>query len=163
MVTDALVNNFPVTTQDIDCATKIHGPSSPNLKGKTAKKTSLPVVTDCIKAPPEILNANKKHSIGSRHDVHQQMPFLTSVSRHIKFATAENLPQHAASKIMKALKHIQLICKNGSFKVTEAFMDREFEPLKNNLLQSGIDVNTTAANKHVPGIECQNHTVKEHV
>ena len=92
MVTGGLVNNCPVTTQDVDCATGICGPSLANLKGKTTKKTPLPVVTDHIKAPPEILNANKNVQLEADTMFVNKMPFLTSVSRHIKFATVENLP-----------------------------------------------------------------------
>ena len=92
MVTGGLVNNCLLTTQDVDCATKIYGPSLTNLKVKTAKKTPLLVVTDCIKAPSEILNANKNVQLEADTMFVNKMPFLTSISRHIKFTTAENLP-----------------------------------------------------------------------
>ena len=92
MVASGLVNNCPVMTQDIDCATKIYGPSLANLKGNTTKKTPLPVVTDSIKAPPETLNASKNIQLEVDVVFVNKMPFLTSVSRHIKFATVENLP-----------------------------------------------------------------------
>ena len=120
-------------------------------------------MTDCIKTPPEIMNANKNILLEADVMFVNKIPFLTLISRHIKFATVENLLQCTASQILKALKHNRLTHKNWGFKVAEVFMDWEFEPLKNDSLQSDMHLNTASANEHTPGMECQNHTVKEQV
>ena len=45
----------------------------------------------------------------------------------------------------------------------QILMDGEFEPLHNDLNQAGINLNVTAANKHVPQIKQQIRVIKERV
>jgi hypothetical protein len=46
----------PVTTDDIDRAEQIYGPSVPIIKGKTVRRTSSSVVSDYTAVPPEIMS-----------------------------------------------------------------------------------------------------------
>ena len=50
---------------------------------------------------------------------------------------------------------------NAGSKNRNAFMDGQFEPLRGNLAELGITLNTASNDEHVPEIERQIRTVKE--
>lgn len=92
MIVNNMINNCPILVEDVDRAEKLYGPSIQALKGKTVRQTSVPVVTDYVEVPPHILRENKNITISVDVMFVNKIPFLTSISRHIKFSTAETLP-----------------------------------------------------------------------
>ena len=59
---------------------------------------------------------------------------------------------------IRAVHQIYLQC---GFRIRNAFMDGQFEPLRGNLAELGILLNTASNDEHVPEIERQIRTVKE--
>ena len=59
---------------------------------------------------------------------------------------------------IRAIHQIYLQC---GFRIRNDFMDRQFEPLRGNLAELGILLNTASNDEHVPEIERQIRTVKE--
>ena len=50
-----MINNNPVTTNDINIAKKSFGPNVGTLKGKTTRRKPLPVMDDYIEIPKELI------------------------------------------------------------------------------------------------------------
>ena len=62
---------------------------------------------------------------------------------------------------MKGLKKVAAIYSNRGFTLKHALMDGQFEPLHEDLMSLGINLNMMAANKHIPLIEQQIRVIKE--
>jgi predicted fused transcriptional regulator/phosphomethylpyrimidine kinase len=89
--------------------------------------------------------------------------FLMSISRHIKFGTAEFIESHHAKVILKAVTHLQNVYAKGGFWIVTILMDGEFESLCPELINLGMSLNTASRDEHVPEIERRIRTVKERV
>jgi hypothetical protein len=86
-----LLQNCPVTKMDIMNAEDILGPNVGSLKGKTVRRSGLPVRT-AYKAVPRGIMANYR-DVTLCVDIMfvNKIPFLVTISRNIKFGTAEVL------------------------------------------------------------------------
>lgn len=62
MVRQNLLQNFPVTIEDINNSEKIFGKDVSTLKGRSTRKRPIPFVDDCIDIPKEIIDNNQKNS-----------------------------------------------------------------------------------------------------
>ena len=63
--------------------------------------------------------------------------------------------------IFNGICAIHQIYLQGGFRIRNAFMDAQFEPLRGNLAELGILLNTPSNDEHVPEIERKILTVKE--
>jgi hypothetical protein len=90
-----------------------------------------------------------------------RIPFLVTLSKHIRFATAEAMPNRKMSSIWKAIKEVTKIYQQKGFQIKWALMDNEFEPLHADLANLGIGLNEAGRNEHVPQVERYIHTIKE--
>jgi hypothetical protein len=131
--------------------TKIFGPYLATLKCKTVRVTPSPVMTDYIQIPKEIVDPN--HNVALAIDIMyvNRLPFMVSISRKIKFMTAEYLLGRKQPSLIKYIGNILNLYKTRGFNVTTALMEREFECLRPDLPE--LNLNTTASSEHVPDIE----------
>ena len=90
-----------------------------------------------------------------------KIPFLISISRHIRFGTAQHIKNQQGMTIFNGIRAVHRIYLQHGFRIRNAFMDGQFEPLRGNLAELGILLNMASNNKHVPEIERQIQTVKE--
>ena len=65
--------------------------------------------------------------------------------------------------IFNGIQAIHQIYLQRGFQIRNAFMDGQFEPLRGNLAELGILLNTASNDEHVPEIERQIRTVKERI
>ncbi len=77
--------------------------------------------------------------------------FLLSVSRQIKFITAEYVATHTAKSLSKHLTQVVQVYAQAGFAVRTILMDGEFEKVKDEL--PSLICNTTAAKEHVSNAE----------
>jgi hypothetical protein len=91
------------------------------------------------------------------------IPFLVSISRHIKFGTAEMLKFESAAQLLASIKLVtQTYATRGFLVTTRMMVDGQFEPLRGELAGLGIAVNCISRDEHVPEIERHIRTLKEH-
>ena len=87
--------------------------------------------------------------------------FVTTISRHIKFTTVESIQKRTKIQLSESIKKVIAIYTQRGFKVEHALLDREFVPLRTELLNMGIHANFATRNEHVPEIERQHRVIKE--
>src|SRR5210317_1873698 len=126
MVQHNMINNCPITIEDINIAEKIFGKDIYALKGKTTKQKPISVVTDYISIPTEQLNVHKDVTITADVLFVQKILFLISMSRKIKFTTMEVLDNRKVSTMEKCFESIINFYKHRTFNITTLLMDMEF-------------------------------------
>ena len=90
-----------------------------------------------------------------------KIPFITIISRHIKFATVETNQKRKKLHLSESIKNVIAIYTQRGFKVEHALLDQEFVRLRTELLNMGVHANFATRNKHVPEIERQHRVIKE--
>jgi hypothetical protein len=159
MLSSNMIKNCPVTFIDVTNANKIFGPDLATLKGKTARITPLPVMTDYVQIPKEIMALNRNVTLAIHSMFVNGLPFMVSISRKIKFTTVEYLLGRKKNHLVKSIRKIINLYRKRGFTVDTALMDREFEFLRADWPE--LNLSTTAASKHVPDVERQIRVLKE--
>jgi len=153
-----LIPNCPVTSADITNARAIFGPDLPSVRGKTVRRTPAPVVADYVGVPRDLVNANKSMTLAADVFFVDGTAFLMTVSRRIKFVTAEHLPTRTAVSLSKHMTRVLDVYRWAGFIVRNILMDGEFEKLKP--LMPSVECNTMAAKEHVSKAERMIRTIK---
>ena len=86
---------------------------------------------------------------------------MISISRNIKFATIEAIPNNKTPVLVKGVKGILQIYRCNGFNVEVTLMDGEFGHLCGELAGMGVTLNETSQDEHMGNIERYIQTVKE--
>ena len=160
-ITNNLINNTTVTTEDIDRATVIFGPPEPLCKGKMTRQRPHPHLIPRIPIPPAI----SKHHMNVQLYVDflfvNKMSFLTTVSDNLKYRTIKYAKSMTKSNIQSLLTQVIVKYTARGFNVTTIHADNQFNipTLRDNLLPTHLEIYAT--NEHVAPIERQVRTTKE--
>jgi hypothetical protein len=158
-----IVNNL-ITQKDIDIAESIFGPEIGSLKGKTIRKTPIPVIDDFIELPRELFEQQEKIVLCIDGIKVNGLTFLTTISKNIFYRTAQFIETKAVSNYMDALKEVFQVYNKAGFRVQEIRSDNEFHPLLNSLYTDfGIRLNMANPHDHVPEAERNNRVIKERI
>ena len=160
--TNALPNS-PVTYHDVMTAENIFGPDIGSLKGKTVRQTPDTVEINKTAMPAGIYERYKNMVVAGDIMHVNGMTFLVTISRHLRFATTELLKNQKNETILRAIKNVINVYKEGSFQVTDLLMDGQFDGMSNELSGLGIRLNITGRQEHVPEIERYIRTLKERI
>ena len=157
------IQNCPVTVQDAEVASKIWGKNIAALKGKTTRGKSIPVSSDFIKVPKELIKLHKDVYLTADIFFVNKIPFFLTHSRKISFTAVNHLANRTISQIFSAFKNIYVYYLQRGFRITTVSADGEFGPLQNLIeaMPGGPSVNLASANEHVPEIERRIRVVKE--
>ncbi len=159
LVSGNLIPNCPIARSDISNARKMFGPDLASIRGKTVQRTHAPVVVDYVAIPSQLVDANKAVTLAADMFFVDEIAFLITMSRRIKFVMAEPLPVRMAMSLTKHLQQFLLVYGQASFRVRSILMEREFEKVKGLMLT--VECNTTAAKEHVSKAERSIRMVKE--
>ena len=156
-----LLPNCPITRQDIMAAEHIFGPDVGSLKGKTVRRPSPQASVDYMPVPDPIVKQYQQVTICVDLMFVNRIPFLVSISRHLKFGTAEMLANQQEATLLKAIRQIRSVYQRRGFTVRTCLMDNQFNVLRHDLADMGITFNGVAQNEHVPEAERYIRTIKE--
>lgn len=153
--------NSTVTAQDVINARKIFGPDIGSIKGKTVRRREPHVEIIIRPIPSDIMNRHREVVVCFDVMYVNNIAFLVSISRAIKFCTAEALANRRADTLITGIKRIKAIYSRRGFVVNRAAGDNEFSSIESGLSEIGIILNVVARDEHVPEIERHIRTVKE--
>jgi hypothetical protein len=108
-----VINNNPVTTDDIKIAKKIFGPDIGALKGKTTRRKPAPVVNDQIEIPQELISAQRKVTLCIDAMEVNGMVFLTTISKNLYYCTAQHVSHKTSAAYQEALSDVFRIYKDA--------------------------------------------------
>ncbi len=118
-----------------------------------------PVVTDYVAVPRSVVDRNRMITLAADIFFVDRMVILITISRRIKFVTAEHVPVRTAKSLAKHLDRVVHVYARAGYTTRTILMDGEFEKI--NDLVPQLECNTTAAKEHVSKAECGICTIKE--
>jgi hypothetical protein len=151
----------PVTRRDIKIAGAIFGPDRGTLQGKTVRQGAARVETTLTDIPASIMSHYREVVLGGDIMFVNRLPFFMTISRSLKFGTAESLKNQKDKTILISIKQVKSIYAKRGFKITHMLMDGQFESLRADIADLQITLNTVSNDEHVPEIERRIRTVKE--
>ena len=158
-----LIPNCPVTIQDIKNAEFVWGPDLGCIKGKTVRCQPSAVRITGTDIPMQIMQQYKDVTLSVDIMKVTGIPFLMTISKHIKFGSAGKLDSMRNSHILKHFKAIIGAYVTRGFHVTIILADDQFESMRGDLADLHAQLNVTARDEHVPEIERYQRTIKERV
>jgi hypothetical protein len=161
IVKEGLLPHCPVTTEDIAAAEDIFGTDVGTLKGKTTRQAPERARMTGVAVPAEILNRYRKVTLCGDIMFVNKIPFFVSISRNLKFGTAEMIANRQQKTVFNAIEHVCKLYRSRGFKVEFILMDNEFECMRGDIGSLGVTLNTTAQDEHVGEIERYIRTIKE--
>ena len=146
MVKENMIMSFPITIEDVRRTENINSPSVQALKGKTTRtKPSLVVVSDYVAVPHTIFKGNRNVTLSLDVMFVNRIQFLTSISQHLKFTTADTLHNCTTSQLVQCVTTMKALYTKRGFNVTTALMDGEFVLMRTALMNMGMLLNTAFA------------------
>ena len=151
-----LLPNCPISSRDINAASGIG-----SLKGKAVRRTIPHVADRIIDVHLSIMRLYKAVTLAGDIVFVNRIPFFVTTSHRIRFSTAEMVTNQKATTLIKAVQPGKRIYVQRGFIVTEIAMDGQFEPIRGNLVDIQVGLNTAGHDDHVPEVERHIRTVKQ--
>lgn len=157
-----LLPDCPINSRDIAAAADIFGPDIGSLKGKTAVRRTIPHVADrMVDVPLRIMRLYRAVTLAGDIMFVNKIPFFVTTSHRIQFSTAEVIMNQKSKTLTQAVLQVKRIYAQRGFIVTEVAMDGQFEPIRGDLTDIQVGLNTAGHDDHVPEIERHIRVVKE--
>ena len=80
-------------------------------------------MSDYVAVPHAIFEKNRNVTLSVDVMFVNRIPFLTSISRNLKFTTAETLHNRTTSQLVKFFTNVKALYTKIGFNVTAALMD----------------------------------------
>ena len=156
-----LIRNCPVTEEDIKIAEKVFGKDITTLKGKSVRTKPVPVVTDYVSVPKALMKKHRNVELCADIMFIQGLPFLTTISKKIKYRTIEWLKDRSKESLLAAFDTVFQIYNKAGFQIAKLFVNPEFRVLEDEMTDIDIEMSYCVAQEHVPEIERSIRVVKE--
>ena len=98
-----LLPNCPVNCRDVLRAEQIFGPDLGALKRKTVRRQPPRVEVEEISLPPTIQQHYQEVTLACDIMYVNKIPFLMSVSRHLRFGTAQHIKNQQGETIFNGI------------------------------------------------------------
>ena len=155
--------NCPITVRDIKSAEYIWGPDLGSLKGKQPRTCPDAVRPNLDPIPIAIMEQYRDVTISADIMKVNNIPFLTTISKHIKFGSTGRLDDMKHATLLRHFTTIIKVYQLRGFRVTLLLADNQFASLSTDLATLGVATNIVSRDEHVPDIERYIRTIKDRV
>jgi hypothetical protein len=159
MLRNKTIKSCPIKPEHITNARSIFGPSIAGVRGKTIRRKPEQVEAEPGRIPDDFHRLHRFVVITADVMFVNGIAFLTTLSRKLQLSTVEQLPSRTAMQLSNSLTKIVRLYAHTGFIVRVIMMDQEFDKVKDAC--NMVEINTTAARKHVGKIKCFIRTIKE--
>jgi hypothetical protein len=153
-----IIRDCKLGRRDVSAADDVFGPDTAILQGKTTRKKASNDPIRLAPVPPSILK--RYHAVTLCVDIMfvNRIPFLVSISQHLRFGTIELLPSRTSQDLLTAIHRIAALYASRGFQVSCVHGDPEFESLREDL---SMHLECCNEDEHVPEVERYIRTIKE--
>lgn len=152
--------NFPLLGEDLKCAIQIYGPLVHNMKGKTTKTKTVPIVNEqVIDLPTTIRDRHPNIILSSDHMFIQNIPILTTICAPYGLRTVQEATSRIKEDMIKGLNCVKQIYQTRGLEVTWLNTDNEFECVREEMRPTRL--NMVPASEDVSNIERSVRTIKD--
>ena len=130
---------------------------------KDPKKKTPQIRGEILPLPITILERYKSVTLEGDIMFINDIRFINTISRHVKFMTAEHIANAEVSTLQASIRQVKQVYMQRGFNITNILMDGQFLCIRGNLAELQIKLNICSNDRHVGEIEQLNHTVKERV
>ena len=156
------IKNCPVTVEDVRIAQKIFGTDIYALKGKTTRRPQRALVNDYVEIPRELIEAQQGITLYVDVMWVDEVPFLTTLSKNLRFITVKFLPNRKAETLEAACKATFAKYNTAGFYIREFHADPEFLCIQENLeKEPPLKVTIVPSRAHLPVLDRMIRTIKE--
>ena len=157
-----LIQNCPVTVEDINIAEQIFGADIGALKGKHTRRKAHRVKDDYIEIPPELTMNIDQLTFHLDVMYINGLPMLTGIDNKIRYRCLVNLKSRTGPELYRALDDIFRLYNRAGYYITTMECDNEFHKLLEEVFDNmEIDLDIPPAGAHVPEAERNNRTIGE--
>jgi hypothetical protein len=115
MVRANMILNCPISDKAVVNANRIFGPDLAGVRGRTVRKTPVPVTTDYVQIPRGILERHRLVVLAVDVMFVNRVPFLVRVARGLNFITVEYTKTCTAKALAGCIRHIMDMYSQGGF------------------------------------------------
>jgi hypothetical protein len=115
MVRGNMIQNCPITSDDVTNVRAIFGPDLASIRGKTVRRTPAPVVADYMEVPQLLVQNNKVVTMSVDAFFVDGTAFLITVSWCIKFVMVEHLQVRTVTSLCKHLGRVLQVYARAGF------------------------------------------------
>ena len=148
----------PITECDIKLMEHLYRPNIPTVNGKTTRQCPHKLVSNVVLIPHELCYTQCDVCLYIDIMYVNGMPFLTTVSKNIKYCTVMWVADCTAATITSLVDSVLKLYQWASFQVMEVCDDCKFKPVLQVFQDGGWSLMTNLANaqEHVPEAEHNN-------
>jgi hypothetical protein len=110
----------------VNLATKAYGPDVGGIKGKTMRSRPMPVTSNIVEIPDELLEIQQDLTISMDGLTVNSLKFLSAISHDLYYRTAQYVAKPVASIYQICMDELLAVYKRGGLKITEIHCDNEF-------------------------------------
>ena len=163
LIRQNIIQDCPVTVEDINIAERIFGPDVGTLKGKTTRRNiTKAVVNDKIEIPKELITQHNDITWCMDIMYANGMPFMTGIDTTLRFRSLVVLPNRTGDELYKGMDKVFRQYNNAGFLIATIRCDQEFkthiDTVKDEL---SVDMNYTTTGEHESTAERNNRTIGE--
>ena len=159
MVSNNSIKNCPVKPDHITNPHSIFSPSIAGVRGQTTRQKSEQVEAVVWRTPDDFHCLHKIVILMVNVMFVNGMAFLITISQKLRLSKVEQLPSRTATQLSNSLIKIVKLYICTGFIVKDIMIDQEFDKIEDAC--DMVEINTTAARKHVREIERLICTIKE--